>query len=91
MPVCESDPLETDATSKQVRLLARGRLAGVLSRAGQAEVDALRRWAGANIRARVHEIYEHAEVADDGRVRKRSLVVLPTLRIGAADRRPGAK
>ncbi len=74
-----------DNPSDSVRVLADGELVGLLSRAGHARFRAFARHAPGPITARVHEVYQHQQRDDQGRITRRWLVVLPTIRTASTE------
>ena len=57
---------------------------GKLSERGRKRFEALKDRCGGTARARVHEIFVHLQRDSEGRVTRRSLVVLPTIIVEAS-------
>jgi ATP-dependent DNA helicase RecQ len=80
----EGEPLEIQQDEGGVWLCADGELVAELSRHGRERLAAIERRAGGPPSATVHEIFQHYERDESGRIVRRWLVVLPTFRCGAA-------
>ena len=80
----EGDPLDIEERDDEVRVVHDDRLVGKLSRAGRRRLNELRDHGP--LRARVHEIYQHHQRDDQGRIINRWLVVLPTIWAGHRSR-----
>jgi ATP-dependent DNA helicase RecQ len=79
----EGEPLEVARERGQVRLMRGETTLARLSAAGQRRLDKLIARCPGTLSARVHELYVHLTRHEDGSIRRRDLVVIPSFRARA--------
>jgi hypothetical protein len=82
--LCEGDELLVGCTETAVSFLHKGRFIGHLSRAGLSRFRRLasRTVPSPRLAATVRDVWVHLDRDSDGTIRRRSLIPLPTLRLG---------